>query len=109
MEWGEHEEWLAGIAEEEGEAPEALQRRPEIEPHLRLAWGAFWSLSGDRPVGAMGGCGAIPFTSIDRYAARYGIEDADDFDRFHTLIRRMDAAFIADAVQKTKTETGGAQ
>jgi hypothetical protein len=38
--------------------------------------------------------GAIPWSSIDRYAARHGI-DSDDFNRFCALIRAMDAAYLA--------------
>ena len=42
----------------------------------------------------MGGVGAIPFSSVDRYAARVGICDADAFSRFLNLIRRMDGAYL---------------
>lgn len=40
------------------------------------------------------GVGPIPFTSIDRYAARYGIVAVDDFDAFRELIRAMDDAYL---------------
>ncbi len=75
-------------------ATKALDTRPEIEPYLRFVWDAFWELCSDRPVFGMGGVGAIPFSSVDRYAARVGICDADAFSRFLNLIRRMDAAFL---------------
>src|SRR5215468_5320837 len=60
--------------------------------HLLLEWEAFAQLSTDRPVGLTRG--AIPWSSIDRYAARHGI-DGDDFNRFCALIRAMDAAYLA--------------
>jgi len=59
--------------------------------HLLLEWEAFAQLSTDRPVGLSRG--AIPWSSIDRYAARHGI-DGDDFNRFCALIRAMDAAYL---------------
>jgi hypothetical protein len=37
--------------------------------------------------------GAIPWRSIDAYAARYGLV-GDDFDRFARVIRAMDAAYL---------------
>lgn len=42
----------------------------------------------------MGGAGPIPFSSLDRYADRYGIDDGEEFDRFRASIRRMDAAYL---------------
>lgn len=65
-------------------------------------------MSSDRPFGALGGAGAIPFSSIDRYAARYGIEDLDEFDRFRRMIRAQDRAYLkAEAERlKTKDKTG---
>lgn len=43
----------------------------------------------------MGGCGYIPFVAIDRYAARYGIVGVDEFERFQTLLRQMDDAYLS--------------
>lgn len=40
------------------------------------------------------GLGAIPFTAINAYAERYGIDGVDDFERFCELIRRMDMEFL---------------
>lgn len=61
-------------------------------PHLMFEWEAFGALSTDRPVGL--DRGAIPWSSIDRFARRYAIDD-DAFDRFARLIRAMDAAYLA--------------
>ena len=65
--------------------------------HLLLEWEAFVQLSTDRPVGLTRG--AIPWSSIDRYAARHGI-DGDDFNRFYALIRAMDATYLAHLKDK---------
>lgn len=60
--------------------------------HLQFTWSAFWDLNTDRPVGM--GVGPIPFTAIDRYADRYGIEGLDAFDALRELIRAMDDAYL---------------
>lgn len=41
----------------------------------------------------MGGASAIPFTAIDAWARRYGIE-GDGFDEFLRLIRAADGAWL---------------
>ena len=76
--------------------------RADPHPHLLLEWEAFAQLSTDRPVGVTRG--AIPWTSIDRYAARHGIE-AEDFDRFCRMIRAMDAAYLAYLKDKPPSAT----
>jgi hypothetical protein len=103
LEWGEHEQWLRDLAAE-GHAPRALIEKPEIDDHLAFVWNAFWAISGDRPIGVMGGVGSIPFAAIDRYAVRYGVDGRDEFDRFHAMIKRMDAVFIAKANEKAAEE-----
>ena len=65
--------------------------------HLLLEWEAFGQLSTDRPVGLIRG--AIPWSSIDRYAARYRIE-GEGFERFCRLIRAMDAAYVSHVKDK---------
>lgn len=60
--------------------------------HLQFQWSAFWDLHTDRPVGM--GVGPIPFGAIDQYAARYSIDDLDDFEAFRELIRAMDDAYL---------------
>jgi hypothetical protein len=69
-----------------------VQTRVELFGHLQPDWDAFAALSTDRPMGMAHG--PIPWTSIDRYAARYGIIK-DDFDRLAALIRSMDKAFLS--------------
>jgi hypothetical protein len=55
-------------------------------------WEAFGQLATDRTIGME--AGAIPWSSIDRYARRYRI-DEDEFDRFARLIRAMDTTYLA--------------
>lgn len=69
--------------------PSALAARPTIETHLDFVWRAFNALSGDRQT-IQGWVGQIPFTAIDRFANRYGIDDRDEFDVFHEQIKAMD-------------------
>lgn len=64
--------------------------QPVLLPDEQPVMDAFRALSGDRAMG-FGAVGSIPFMAIDRYAERYDIED---FERFHRLIRAMDAAYI---------------
>lgn len=85
-------------AAEFGETFQALDDEPELPEHLSLYWQAFWDVHTDRPVGM--GEGPIPFAAIDRYAARFGIDDPDHFDRFAALIRRMDNAFLRARAEK---------
>ncbi|MDB5618469.1 hypothetical protein [Tardiphaga sp.] len=60
--------------------------------HLLFEWTSFGSLSTDRQVGM--DRGPIPWSAINAYAQRYSLVD-DDFDRFATLIRAMDQAYLA--------------
>ena len=77
----------------------------KVDPDTRnaLIWNAFFDLTGDRPAG-MGFVGRIPFTSVDAYARRYGINHIDDFERFQRLLRIMDDAFVAHTMEKLRTK-----
>ena len=68
--------------------PQAIRDRPALKRHLLPVWDAFHALGGDRQLGLV--VGPIPFGAIDRYAARMGIVDRDEFARFHALITSMD-------------------
>lgn len=78
-----------------------MQARTEVEAHLAFEWTAYHRLNRDRPVGF--GAAPLPWSSIDRYAQRYGIE-GDAFERFTKLMQAMDAAFLAK-VAELKTDT----
>lgn len=95
MAYSEAENWLAEEAAAGNPAAmKAMDSRPEIDPYLKFVWSGFWELGSDRPIG-MGGVGAIPFSAIDRYAQRLGIDDPDQFARFLHLIRSLDAPYLA--------------
>lgn len=101
MEWGDKVEWLQDVAEEDGEAPRALVERPDLPAHLQFAWAAFSELKTDRSEG-FGGPGPVPFSAIDRYAARHGLTEIDDFERFVTTIRMLDGEYLAIIYAKIK-------
>jgi hypothetical protein len=69
-----------------------VQNKVDVYHELMSDWRAFWALSTDRPSGLAQG--AIPWSSLDRYAQRYAIA-GDEFDRFVAMMRAMDAAFLA--------------
>jgi len=92
LNWGDKIEWLEDLAEEDGVEPKALQERPQLPDHLQFVWSAWWELHTDRPVGMA--VGAIPFSAIDRYAARYGIDGMDHFDAFREAVRALDGAYL---------------
>jgi hypothetical protein len=77
----------------------------ELPPGVEFYLAAFHELSHDRASG-MGGPGGIPFTAIDAYARRRGI-DGEDFDVLLKLLRACDAEFLAyvSELSKQKTET----
>ena len=100
LEWGEHVDFLEQVAAS-GRSPKALQARPSLEPHLTFWWNAFVELSRDRPV-HMGAVGSIPFTSLDRWAQRYGITGLNEFDTFRAVMRAMDAVVHAHGVKQMR-------
>jgi len=61
-------------------------------PGTERVWEAFWHLTTDREIGM--GVGPVPWTAMDRYAARHAIDDPDDFDEFVELITAMDQAYL---------------
>ncbi|MGQ4273393.1 phage tail assembly chaperone [Terrihabitans sp. B22-R8] len=99
--WGEHVAFLEELAAE-GPTPQALREQPELPEHLFSLWDAFHELSTDRQIG-MAGAGPIMFSSIDRYACRFGIE-GDDFDLLASAIRAMDAEWREHMARQGKTK-----
>lgn len=96
--WGGRLEWLETVLAPQlaakGLPCKPLDARPKIPPHLIPVWDAYASLERDRPL-TMGGPGPIPFSSIDAYARRYGIDDLVEFDRFRRLIMAMDSQYLS--------------
>lgn len=69
---------------------------PEAEP-LFSAW---FELSGDRQIAH--GAGPIPFLAIDRFAARFGWDDPDEFALLCRAIRAMDSVYLEMVNRKTE-------
>lgn len=91
------------MAEKVGvEAVPALRDRPELDDYLGFEWRAFRDLRNDRIVGMA--LGPIWWTSIDAYAARHGIDDPDEFERFVFLMQAMDDAYRAHFAELAKTK-----
>lgn len=91
MEWGDQINFLMDVARADGAIPTPLRDRPKLASSAVCYWEAFCSLSTDRPGGM--GVMPIPWSSIDRYARRHGIE-GEDFDRLAKLVMAVDAAWM---------------
>ena len=84
---------------EAGLIPKSDVAPPVLGPGLAFIYQAFWQLGSDRHVEQ----GPIPFTAIDAFARRYRIR-ADAFDRFRTLIVRLDNAYRQKQAKITETQ-----
>ena len=49
------------------------------------------------------GIGPIPFSAIDRYGSRLGL-DEDEFDNFRVLIRALDGAYLDHNEERRKAK-----
>lgn len=79
--------------------------RPPFPEDLLFYWQAWRELSTDRAMGMAPG--PIPFTAIDAYATRYGIEDIDFFERFRRMLRELEEEYFEyDAKKPRKGEFG---
>lgn len=74
-----------------------------LEEYNSFAWRAFHDLQFDRQFGAMGGVLPIPFSAIDRYAKRFGIE-GEAFDLFLAQIRSLDGVWVEAANKRDDAE-----
>lgn len=64
----------------------------EFLPGGREILDAFFELSTDRQLGFSEG--PIPFTAIDAYARRAGVDGPDEFMQLRRLIRALDHAYL---------------
>lgn len=85
-----------------------MARRPDdavLPDWAGIYWRGWHDLRFDRQYGAFGGESPISFTSIDRYAARFGIERAE-FATFLALVTAMDEEYLAhvDRTAKAKAD-----
>lgn len=81
--------------------PSRIANAPHLLPGLDLYYTAFLQLGTCRSVGM--GLGPIPWTALNDYALRHGIDD-EEFDIFVTLVRRLDAAFLGYQDEKRKKD-----
>lgn len=83
------------------------ERPEEAEPAdwHPLYWRAWAALRYDRPYGAMGGEGPVPYAAISGYAKDHGIA-GNDFRTFHILFAAIDAEWL-DYVAEIQNEKEG--
>ena len=81
--------------------PARIANAPQLLPGLDFFYIAFLELSTCRDVGM--GLGPIPWTAMNAYAERYGLED-DDFAEFTWLLKRLDATYLQQQDEKRKAE-----
>lgn len=71
--------------------PDRIKNAPILLPGLQFYYQAFLDLSTCRSLGMAEG--PIPWDAINIYAERHVLVE-DDYDRFFTLIRAMDVAYL---------------
>lgn len=78
--------------------PDAIAGAPQMLWGLEAYYDAFVELSTDRQIG-----GPIPWSSIDRYACRHGIE-GESFEYLLRMVRALDDTFLAHC--RSESEKG---
>ena len=81
--------------------PDKIANKPRLQVGLEIYWRAFWECSTDRDIGMAEG--PIPWSAIDRWAFRHGI-DGDDFDRLVLLLKAMDSVYIEERTKSHKKQ-----
>jgi hypothetical protein len=76
---------------------------PELAAGSEFHLEAFNALTTDRQIGAMGGAGPIPWSSMDRYAARHEIT-GDAYDHFLRMLKALDGAYLAFLAEQAQRE-----
>lgn len=75
--------------------PAPLANRPELPDHLAEVWKDFLRLGRSRPVAGMSGAPMpIPFETLDRYWARFGVGGTRSFEVWMGLIQAADDAHL---------------
>lgn len=91
--FGPHQDQIAAAAEEMGQPiPETVSDRPEIRPDLEIYWEAYMDLNGTRASGF--GLGPIPWTALDRFAARHGLDDPEEFQNLKEIVWLVDKEYL---------------
>lgn len=102
-----NEDWLTEAYREKGmEVPSHMltdKEMPVLDDVEMLYWNSFQELQSERPIGGMGGAGSIPWTSIDRYAERFGFTGAY-YQQFHSVMRFLDNKWLSMMHEKQEKE-----
>lgn len=86
---GQHAEAIARAATDAGHSIPDDVIPPELLDEVRFAYAAFNQIGTDRAIGFS--LGPVPWSAIDAYGRRYGLDDIDEFDRFVGLIRAIES------------------
>jgi hypothetical protein len=98
---------MAEEAAAEGKPPPAaLLARPELSDLSAVAWDCFQDLKWERDSG-FGSVGHIPWSAIDRWADRHGIDSADQFTRLKCLVTALDEKWLDHIRAATPTPPPG--
>lgn len=100
QDWGTKQEyWELKVAAGQ-RAPDPFYEKPEVSDGTFYIWQAFHELGTERQIGM--GFGPIPRSHARAYALEIGIHDEDEFDRFWSILRKVDAEYlkIANASDK---------
>jgi hypothetical protein len=71
--------------------PDRIQNAPVLAPGLGLYLRAFYDLDSCRPIGM--GEGPIPWSAIEQWCQALDL-DEEESDDVHTLVRRLDNAYL---------------
>lgn len=82
--------------------PDKIQNAPELRPGLELYLRAYYELDSCRAIGM--GEGPIPWTALDQWAGRLGLDEEERGDLFY-LVRRLDNAYL-EHVSKKRSKGG---
>jgi hypothetical protein len=101
LEQGPHEAEVLRQAYRRGDPPpEVMANAPELQEDLIAFWRAYDELSTCRSFAGMSGVPtSIPWTAINDYALRHNFT-GDEFDDLVEIVREVDDAFIAHAMEQ---------
>lgn len=87
--------------EQSGYTPLAFQNKPELEPHLQLAWDVYHTLSRSR---CWSESGPQPIACSEFYAhtARLGFQPGDSEQELLGLVQALDQAYLQDWIERRK-------
>lgn len=78
---------------------------PSMSMTAQYYWNAFWTLNADRQIGAMGGCGPIPYSSRQMFIKGEGIVDPYMVREFNRMINRLDGLYLEYEAEKQKSKS----